>query len=133
MTALILLALPAVASKTGKAAKVDWSQVIEAIIKVESEGRTTARNGRCVGPMQISPVMVRECNDILRSLGEKHRFSLDDRYDLTKSKEMFRLFQGKYNPSGNIEWAVRSWNGGPKFSLQSTNSYYRKVVAAMND
>ena len=110
-----------------------WAEVIEAIIKVESEGNTNAKSGIYVGPMQISPIMVKECNEILKNKNKKDRFTLDDRYSLKKSKEMFRLFQEKYNPDRSIERAVRSWNGGPRFTIKSTNSYYKKVVAAMNN
>jgi len=107
----------------------NWSRVIEAIIKVESNGFRYAKSGYCVGPMQISPVMVKECNTILREKNRKPKFKLDDRYDLVKSKEMFHLFQEKYNPGNDIEKAVRSWNGGPKYSKRSTNSYYKKVIS----
>ncbi len=108
-----------------------WTEVIDAIIKVESEYKTDARCGIYVGPMQISPIMVKECNAILEDMNVKTRYTLDDRYSLKKSKEMFRLFQRKYNPTGDVEWAVRSWNGGPRFSRKATEAYYKKVIAAL--
>ncbi len=126
---LLLFPLSAAAAGLGNY----WAEVIEAIIKVESEGRSNARSGIYVGPMQISPIMVKECNMILKDKNQKQRFTLDDRYNLAKSKLMFRLFQEKYNPEKNIEWAVRSWNGGPRFNKKSTNSYYARVVAAMKE
>ena len=109
----------------------DWSEVISAIIHVESEGNAKARNGKYAGAMQIAPILVKECNTILEEKNVKERFTLDDRYDVKKSKEMFRLFQEKYNPGKNIEFAIRAWNGGPKFDKKSTNTYYKKVMAAM--
>lgn len=109
----------------------DWSDVIQAIIHVESEGNAKARNGKYAGAMQIAPILVKECNIILEEKNVSKRFTLDDRYDVKKSKEMFRLFQEKYNPGKSIEFAIRAWNGGPKFDKKSTNTYYKKVMAAM--
>lgn len=124
----ILFSTSAVCAGSGN---YNWSKVIDAIIMVESNGRRNAKNGYCVGPMQISPIMVKECNDILKSKNLKPKFRLADRYDLEKSKEMFRLFQEKYNPGNNIERAVRSWNGGPYFKVKSTDSYYNKVISKL--
>lgn len=108
-----------------------WDKVINAIIAVESEGKSNARNGSCVGAMQISPVCVAQCNQILKESKSKLRYSLSDRTNVLKSKEMFLLYQSKYNPEGNVEKAIRSWNGGPNYSKQSTERYYRKVLAKM--
>ena len=112
-------------------ARPQWDRVINAIIAVESEGNCNARNGACVGPMQISPICVAECNKILKQSKKKLRYSLSDRFNLIKSKEMFLLLQSKYNPEGNIEKAIRSWNGGPHYKKRSTERYYRKVIAKM--
>jgi hypothetical protein len=108
-----------------------WNKVIDAIVKVESNGDEKARNGNCVGPMQISPVCVEECNKILKESKEKLRYTLKDRYNLEKSKKMFILLQSRYNPEGNIEKAIRTWNGGPNYSKSKTERYYRKVLAVM--
>ena len=40
----------------------DWNPVMDAIIEIESRGNAQARNGIYVGAMQISPVLVKECN-----------------------------------------------------------------------
>ncbi len=129
-SALLMFSTSALAAGSESAS---WAEVIDAIIKVESDYKLDARNGIYAGPMQISPIMVKECNNILKDKKEKTRFTLDDRYNLQKSKEMFRLFQEKYNPERNVERAVRSWNGGPRFTVKSTNSYYKKVLSAMKD
>lgn len=110
---------------------IDWTKVINAIVQVESRGNVQAVNGKSVGPMQITPIFVEECNRILSMKNSKKRYTLSDRIDLQKSKEMFLLFQEKYNPTNNIEWAIRAWNGGIRFKNASTNSYYKKVMAAM--
>lgn len=123
--------LPSFASKTSKS--FDWTKVIDAIIQVESEGNAKARNkkGDCAGIMQITPVLVKDCNRILKDRNEKRRFTLKDRYNVKKSKEMFVLIQEYYNPTNSIEKAIRSWNGGCNYSKRSTNEYYKKVMAAM--
>ena len=110
---------------------VDWTKVINAIVQVESKGDVHAVSGNSVGPMQITPIFVEECNRILSMKNSKTRYTLSDRKNLKKSTEMFLLFQEKYNPTNDIEWAIRAWNGGIRFKTKSTNSYYKKVMAAM--
>lgn len=108
---------------------MDWSPVMDAIIQVESEGNTRAVRGNSVGAMQITPVLVAECNSILRRRKSKKRFSLRDRFSLAKSKEMFLLIQSFHNAENDIEKAIRSWNGGIHYSLRATQRYYNKVMS----
>lgn len=49
----------------------NWQPVIDAIIEVESNGDTRAKSGNSVGAMQITPILVAECNNILRSRNQK--------------------------------------------------------------
>ena len=56
---------------------------------------------------------------------------MNDRFSVEKSKEMFLLIQKYYNSENNVEKAIRSWNGGVKYSVKATNKYYRKVLAKM--
>ena len=109
----------------------DWTSVIEAIIMVESKGNPNAVSGKSVGAMQITPVAVRECNYILETRGSSKRYTLADRFDVNKSKEMFLLIQSKYNKENNIEKAIRIWNGGPRYSKKDTDRYYQKVLRHM--
>lgn len=92
----------------------DWTDVINAIIKVESNGNPNAVNGNgsCVGILQITKVLVKECNNILREMKSPKRYTLSDRKNPTKSKEMFTLYQRKYNPSNNVDDGIRMWNCG---------------------
>lgn len=108
--------------------KFDWDPLMDAITQVESEGKTDARNGNCVGAMQIAPILVQDCNDILKQRGENRRFTLKDRFNVEKSREMFILIQSKYNPANNIERAIRIWNGGVHYKNKSTQRYYVKVM-----
>ena len=88
-------------------------------------------SGNSVGAMQITPILVRECNEILKKQKSKKRYTMDDRYSVEKSKEMFLLIQKYFNPENSIEKAIRSWNGGVKYSVKATNRYYKKVLARM--
>ena len=106
----------------------DWTPVMDAIIQVESSGNPRAVCGIYAGAMQISPVLVRECNNILKSRGSKKRYSLSDRFSVTKSKEMFIIIQSYYNPENNVEKGIRLWNGGIGYSVKSTQRYYNKVM-----
>ena len=101
---------------------------MDAIIQVESEGNPNAVSGKSVGVMQITPILVEDCNNILMKKKSKKRFALSDRYSVKKSKEMFLLIQSYYNPTNSIEKAIRSWNGGVRYSVRATNRYYRKVM-----
>ncbi len=107
----------------------DWEPVMEAIIQVESEGNRRAVSGNSVGAMQITPILVAECNNILRSRKSKKRYSLKDRFNIAKSKEMFLLMQSFYNVENNIEKAIRSWNGGIRYSIRGTQRYYNRVMS----
>ncbi len=119
------------AKSTTKASGVDWNPVMEAIIQVESEGNPKAVSGNSVGVMQITPILVKDCNDILKRQKSKKRYTMDDRYSVAKSKEMFLIIQKYYNPENNIEKAIRLWNGGIKYTTRATNRYYKKVLARM--
>ena len=109
----------------------DWNPVMDAIIQVESEGNPKAVSGNSVGVMQITPILVKDCNDILKRQKSKKRYTMDDRYSVAKSKEMFLIIQKYYNPENNIEKAIRLWNGGIKYTTRATNRYYKKVLARM--
>ena len=135
LMALMMVSLSAWAGgnvkKSTKKLSFDWTPVMEAIIKVESEGNPKAVSGNSVGAMQITPVLVKECNNILSKRKSKKRYTLADRYSVEKSKEMFLLIQSYFNPENSVEKAIRSWNGGMNYGIKTTNSYYRKVIARM--
>lgn len=108
-------------------ARFDWNPVMDAIIKVESNGNTRAVSGNSCGAMQITPILVKECNIILKKRNKKKRYTLADRFSIEKSKEMFLLIQSYYNPTNNVEKAIRSWNGGMGYSVKCTQRYFEKV------
>ena len=131
----LIIALTASAGGSGKSAAkssgVNWNPVMDAIIQVESEGNPNAVSGKSVGAMQITPILVKDCNDILKRQKSNKRYTMADRYSVAKSKEMFLIIQKYYNPENNIEKAIRLWNGGVNYKIKSTNRYYRKVLAQM--
>ena len=130
--ALVLVVMTASAggnaAKSAKKSGVNWNPVMDAIIQVESEGNPKAVSGNSVGVMQITPILVEDCNNILQKKKSKKRYTLADRYSVEKSKEMFLLIQSYYNPTNSIEKAIRSWNGGVHYSVRATNRYFKKVM-----
>lgn len=110
-----------------------WGAVMNAIIQVESGGNSRAVNGKYVGAMQIGPILVQDCNNILKARNSSKRYTLADRYSVEKSKEMFLLIQSRYNPSNDIEKGIRIWNGGCNYRTASTNGYYRRVISKMKN
>ena len=119
-------------AQSRKASSFNWNPVMDAIIQVESEGNPRAVSGNSVGAMQITPILVRECNNILKQRKSKKQFTMADRYSVAKSKEMFLLIQSRYNPANDVEKAIRIWNGGNNYSVRATNGYYKKVMRQLS-
>lgn len=61
------------ATNEKNSSKFDWNPVMDAIIQVESEGNPKAVSGNSCGAMQITPIMVKECNEILRRRNSNKR------------------------------------------------------------
>ena len=118
-------------NRVANSSKFNWNTVMDAIIEVESEGNPKAVSGNSCGAMHITPILVKECNDILKKQKSKKRFKLSDRFNVKKSKEMFLLIQAHHNPENNVEKAIRSWNGGPRYSVRGTQKYLNKVMKAL--
>ena len=119
------------AQKSTKRSSFDWNPVMDAIIQVESEGNSKAVSGNSCGVMQITPILVKECNNILKRQNSKKRYTLSDRFNVKKSKEMFLLIQSTYNKTNNVEKAIRSWNGGFNYTNRGTQKYYNKVLKVL--
>ena len=132
-----LMLIPANASANGtkgrKSSNYDWTTVMNAIIEVESEGNAQAvdKGGKSCGIMQITSGLVKDCNRILKLRKSAKRYTLDDRFNVRKSKEMFLLYQSFYNPGNNVEQAIRSWNGGMRYTKRGTQRYFEKVMSKM--
>ncbi len=103
----------------------DREKLIQALITVESAGRTDAigDGGRAVGCLQIWPVMVKDVNRIAGT-----RYTLADRKDRQKSIEMAHIYLAHYAKNDTLENAARKYNGGPAgHKKQSTIAYWKKV------
>ena len=126
LTVLLMLPISISAQKE----QFDWTPVMDAIIQVESKGNPKAHNpsGDCAGILQITPGLVKQCNIWLKAKKSKKRYTLADRYNVEKSKEMFVMVQSYYNKSNNVEKAIRIWNGGPGYTIKGTNGYLKKVM-----
>lgn len=90
--------------------------VLDAIIDYESRGNPNALNSKedAVGILQITPIAIKEVNRILSIRGIKKSYSLSDRWDPIKSKEIYYITQAFHNPSYNPQLAARLWNGDRK-------------------
>ena len=109
-----------------------WERVMNAIIAVESKGDPKAHNpvGDCAGILQITPILVKECNNLLKEKKSTKRYTLGDRYNAKKSKEMFIFLQEHFNPELNVEKAIKQWNCGfyTKDWKHKSIGYYKKVM-----
>lgn len=103
---------------------LDWELFTRALIWVESKGNSKAIGSKDdVGVLQITPILLRDCNRILGY----ERFTLTDRLDSLKSVEMFNIIQDHYNPQHDYHWALKLWNSGAPLS------YHRKVMDRFNE
>lgn len=105
--------------------ETEWSRLVSALIKVESNGNDKAVNATsgARGCLQIMPIYVREANRLL----SEERYTFDDAFDRSLSLEMFEVIQNHYNPDRDIYKAIKlhNPNGGER--------YRNKVLNAMEE
>ena len=133
LTTVLTFETFAVQGRENGSKNYDWDPLMDAITHVESSGDSRAVSGKSCGAMQITPILVQQCNIILKERGDKRRYTLNDRFSVKKSREMFVLIQSYYNPMNNVEKAIRIWNGGPRYKVRSTQGYYKRVMRAYNN
>ena len=133
LTTVLTFETFAVQGRENGSKNYDWDPLMDAITHVESRGDSRAVSGKSCGAMQITPILVQKCNIILKERGDKRRYTLNDRFSVKKSREMFVLIQSYYNPTNNVEKAIRIWNGGPRYKVRSTQGYYKRVMRAYNN
>ena len=115
--------------------KVDRTELVNALIQVESNGNTNAigDNGAAVGVLQIQPIMIREVNRILKLKKSDKRFKRKDRFDREKSIEIFTIWAEFHHKDSDYETIARNWNGGPDgFEQACTEKYWKKVQIELN-
>ena len=121
----ILLNVGLFLSTSSKGVVRSIPNLIDAIIYVESRGNIKAHNVSedAVGCLQIRPIMLREVN---RLLGY-NKYKLADRWNKSKSIEMFNVIK-EHTTNPTNEKLARNWNGGWNgYKKQSTLKYWHKV------
>ena len=98
----------------------DTDKLIKIIEHIESRHNENARNGKYVGTLQISPIMIREANRI----NGYEKYSLSDRNDSLMSAKIFKDIMQHKNKEKSIRKAVIIWHG-------KNNPNYRKKVIHM--
>ena len=100
---------------------IKWNNLINAIIDVESEGKSDAINmsSGATGVIQLMPIAIKDCN---RIVGKK-KYKLNDRYSKDRSIEIFNILQDHYNPQHNIHKAIKiqNPNGGHEYENKVIN------------
>jgi hypothetical protein len=99
------------------------------VCHVESGGNALAigDNGRAAG---IAQIWARTVTDINQFAGTQ--YTLNDRFDPVKSKEMFTLYVEHYGKGRSVEFKARIWNGGPQGASKSaTLAYWSKVKSKL--
>jgi len=110
--------------------------LIESIAEIESmyDSLAVNKHSSARGYLQILTGTVKDINRIVKK--EKFNCSLDPeigcRFSKEKSIEMFHIYQRHYNRNGDIEKAIRIWNGGPSYEKEKTDEYYYKVITVYN-
>jgi hypothetical protein len=102
----------------------------EAVCAVESGGNALAvgDGGKAAGIAQIWAITVRDVN---RFAGT--RYTLNDRFNVEKSKAIFQLYVNHYGKGKSDEVKARIWNGGPNAmkatgkKLANLNAYWAKI------
>jgi hypothetical protein len=102
----------------------------EAVCRVESNGNPLAvgDGGKAAGIAQIHAITVRDVNRIAGT-----KFTLNDRFDVEKSRAIFQLYTEHYGKGKSDEVKARIWNGGPNAmkatgqKLINLNRYWKKI------
>lgn len=96
-----------------KEAKADtlteWEIMILAIIGVESEYNAKIKKGKSKGYLQITPIYVKEVNNITNNI---YAFSIDDAINPYHSFKMFEIMNKEHNTEKDIDKAIRIHNPG---------------------
>lgn len=102
--------------------------MLKSIIQVESSGKVDAYNKSedAVGVLQIRPIMLRHANMIVGY----ERYTLDDRWCMDTSIEIFWIVQEYHNPNMWLDQACHLWNAGiPNKNKWGITEGYREKVS----
>ena len=103
----------------------DTDKLIKIIEHIESRHSKNARNGKYVGTLQISPIMVREANRV----NGYNKYSLSDRNDSLVSTKIFKDIMQHKNREKSIRKAVIIWHGKdkPNYRKKVINMFIKKI------
>lgn len=107
----------------------------EAVCQIESGGNRLAigDGGKAAGIAQIWAITVKDVNRIAGT-----KYTLNDRFDVEKSKAIFQLYVNHYGKGRSDEVKARIWNGGPNAmkatgqKLINLNRYWAKISKQLN-
>ena len=101
--------------------------MVQAITYVESRNNDEAYNkaAGALGRLQMKKIGVDDVNRIQGLKKAKKRYRYSDRTDPKKSREMFDILQGYYNPEKNISKAIKLHRG--KDSKPYREEIYKKM------
>lgn len=104
---------PSNKSARQKLHEAKWERMIAAITYVESRNDDRAYNkaSGALGRFQMKKIYVDDVNRIASLKKLKKRYKYSDRTNPLKSREMFDILQGHYNPEKNIEKAIKIHRG----------------------
>lgn len=116
----------------GRLSETEYSKFLDALYAAET---SSGNDPGSLGPYQITAIFVEDVNRILG----KPTFSLSDRFDYRKSRQMITIFLNHYATQGRVGRSVtyedmaRMIKGGPDGYLEpETIEYAEKVKARMN-
>lgn len=109
--------------------------LLAALIIIESGNNSNAvgDGGKAIGVLQIHPSVIYDVNKIAKT-----NYSLDDRKDAEKSKQICTIYLTHYVTAKRLgheptaEDFARCWNGGPNgYKKAATDKYWAKVKREM--
>lgn len=107
-------------------------ELVRIFAHVESNTNSTVwcKKEDAAGLLQIRPIMIKEANRIAKC----NKYSLNDRWDISKSVEIFILVQKHKNPNLNLVKAAKIWNAGKaNVSDDYIKPYLRKILKAASE
>lgn len=132
IVALTLFLVVSCSAKTGAAVP---EHVIDALVKVESNGNPAAvgDNGKALGCLQIWSCVVEDVNQVSRV-----KYTHADAFDPAKARAICRAYLARYATAKRLgreptaEDYARIWNGGPSgWRKKETIKYWHKVAAVL--
>jgi len=109
------------------AALIEWES---AKVGGDDKAKGDKKNGvyHAWGCLQIHLEMVEEVNRISKINKTGKPYKSEDRWDRTKSIEMFVIYTNYWTPGWEPQTVARRWNGGPTGETKkATKSYWASV------